>query len=204
MDAYIEFLRNKDVSSLPARFIGKVLQNYEGVYNSVYVDAESGRVVYAGLAPTSCTSTVAALMLWLCGAEQTLSEEPRQGRRPFEDLADLSLPSDNTLFVFHTPHHKFAILCVGSEACLLHSNQDTFTAGGQAFTLAEYLADDRNITKMSMAQLRHFLGDLIRVVRESQESAAIFYRYFNIRFNAGSKDDYWFTEKRVLPQNALV
>lgn len=81
MEAYIEYLRSKDVSSVPARIKGKALQNYEGVYNSVYVDAESGRVVYAGLAPTSCTSTVAALMLWLCGAEQTLSEEPRQSRR---------------------------------------------------------------------------------------------------------------------------
>jgi hypothetical protein len=123
---------------------------------------------------------------------------------PFEKLLELSLPTDGTLFVFHTPHHKFAVLCVGTEACLLHSNQDLFTWGGQAFTLAEYLADDRNITKMSTAQLRCFFSDLARVVREPRESAAIFYTYFNIRFRAGAADDYWFTGKRVLPQRVLV
>jgi hypothetical protein len=82
MDAYIGYLRSKDVRTIPHRVRGRVFSAYEEVYNSIYVDAESGREVYAGLKPTSCTSTVAALMLWLCGAEQTLSEEPREGRHP--------------------------------------------------------------------------------------------------------------------------
>ena len=109
-------------------------------------------------------------MLWLCGKEQTLTEVPHDARKSFSDLAP-PLPSTTPcLLLFHTPHHKFAILCVGNsttfEACLLQSNQDSYTSQGTTFTLQEYLA--HNPTRMTYQELSDFIGDMQLAVSDRE------------------------------------
>jgi hypothetical protein len=56
-----------------------------------------------------------------------VSDIPLDERRDFTHLAAALADVTRHLLVFYTPHHRFAILCADSKACVLHSNQDSFT-----------------------------------------------------------------------------
>ena len=192
---YIAFLATRTVNDIPARIQGETLPGH--CSRSSVASTDGTTVIYAGLDPNSCTSTVAALMFWLCGREWHVSDIPLDERRDFSHLATLA--TDHLLAV-HTPHHKFAILCVGSHACVLHSNQDSFTTGARAFSLWDHL---RRITYMDPAELHAFLAQLQTAPDISGVLGSLLGKHFK-HFKQGHPRDYWFAVLPLLPLQALV
>ena len=138
-------------------------------------------------------------MFWLCGKEQHLTEVPHDARKGFSNLAPPMPSTTPCLLLFHTPNHKFAILCVGNsttfEACLLQSNQDSYTSEGTTFTLQDYLAHDP--TRMKYQELTDFIGDMQLAVSDRESCPAVFQKHFGIPFKTGHPDDFWFTQMQV-------
>ena len=109
---------------------------------------------------TSCTTTTCVVYYFLADPAELKSIDDigyLHGKKDFEQLPvskedlndlvnDLSPDRHSILFSFHTKDHKFSILLVGGEACILQSNQ--FTTGLDdtgnkqllaQFTFEEYL-----------------------------------------------------------------
>ena len=204
MDQYLSYLLEKDPSKIPHHIRGQAM--YKVCYGLTYIPSPDCCGSFAGLDVHSCTATVAALILWLCGVEQTLSQVPSDARRPFAELANTKLYVSPYLIVFHLPHHKCALLCVGSRACLLHSNQDVFHGSSCTFTLAEHLLSrNAGTTKhMNRYGLGCFLSDMALLVQSPDTCQSVCQRHFGIPFRSGHPSQYWFTEMPVLPLTSLA
>lgn len=216
MESWLRLIAEKatSIENIPHRIRGKVIHGDDDSprvlsarsklsLSPPYVD------VYVGQDPHSCTSTAAAIAWWL---------SPRQTDRPLY-LSELShahprvnLSTLNTdvavasfmspiasstsdtmhLMVFHTPHHKFTVLCSGGaldgRGVLLHSNQDD-TRGGCRFTLADWLS--KAPRPKSYAQLAHMIHELALSATGIADHEAVFQTLFGSRFKKGNIDDYW-------------
>lgn len=195
---YIAFLATRTVNDIPARIQGETLPGY--CFRSSIASTDGTIVIYAGLDPNSCTSTVAALMLWLCGREWHVSDIPLDERRDFTHLAAALADVTRHLLVFYTPHHRFAILCADSKACVLHSNQDSFTEGARTFSLWEHF---EHITYMDLAELHAFLAQLQTAPTTPGVLGCLLGKHFE-HFKQGHPRDYWFAMLPLLPLQAPV
>lgn len=192
---YLAFLRSKTIDDIPRRIRGKTMPGYDSPTSIASTDGTI--VIHTGQDPNSCTSTVAALMLWLCG----VSDIPQAARQPFSSLPNLC-ELDDQLLVFSTPFHKFVYLCVDSQACLLHSNQDAFTlADGVAFSLWDYL---ENPQLLNPAQLRACFDRLNVALADTDTCREVYKELFGTPWNRGDPSEYWFATLPVQPLQALV
>lgn len=173
LDRYLDVLRGRELSGVPSKLRARVMP-------------EEWAWSRAGLDPHSCTTTVGALLYWLCGKQWYFSRAgvPDALQRPFAELP--STLTDDTLYVFHAAHHKFAVLAAGGASCLLHSSQDGFARGSRRFTLHEHL---RSPTRFSAAELQSFLADLRGCPQNPEE---VFGRWFGARWPRGDPASYWF------------
>ena len=195
---HLTFLCSKTADDIPTCIRGETLSGYSSPTSIASTDGTV--VIQAGRDPNSCTSTVAALMLWLCGKLQTLSQVPEDARQHFSLLA--SLESSDQLLVFHTPFHKFAFLCLDSEACLLHSNQDTFTcAEAVSFSLWDYLKHPRHF---SPTELRATFEQLNLALTDPDACRGVYQDLFDVPWKRGNPSDYWFATLPLLPLQDLV
>lgn len=200
-------------SNVPLAIRGRVMQHVEcnNTYHSVGPDKQDVWL-HAGLDPHSCTATAAALAHWLsppaAGAPpRSLGELARQSSsRPLADAAAAvarHAPGGKPpeLFVFHAAPHKFAVLCCGGQAALLHSNQDD-TRGGLRFTLQQHLdGGSRTRLNMTVDEAASMCRNLALAVCDSDLHRAVFNEYFGAPFCRGTSDSYWFV---ALPVTAAL
>ena len=211
----IDFIGNKRIDDIPRRIRGKVMYQYEEIINT----SISSRLnhYYTGFDENSCTSTAAAMFFFLKHEELTISSiGDIYNKSSFEQLPTI-LEMDNMLYTFHTPFHKFSIVQVGTEACIIQSNQDTFHCKDEdpQYTFIEYLkfphwfpnneylnssndlADVRNHRRFvrfnNLNELEEFFNEL-RQSRDVNICESIYEKYFGIRFkHSRIEDDHWFT-----------
>jgi len=116
----IDFIRNKNIDDIPKRIRGKVMYQYEEIINT----SISSRLnyYYTGFDENSCTSTAAAIFFFLKHEELTISSiGDIYNKSSFEQLPTI-LEMGNMLYTFYTPYHKFSVVQVGKEACIIQSN----------------------------------------------------------------------------------
>jgi hypothetical protein len=203
MDALLRRLRElaSDPENVPREIRGRVMRRMEDVTPSELMVGD-GFIVPVGYDVHSCTASVAALAYWLTGGKPRSLSQLRHTNTAV-DLASLAsdeaiaaflqpiinLEEQQHLLAFHTPHHKFAVLCVGREAALVHSNQDD-TRGGRRFTLSEWLAHPQRI--MTHDQLTSFIRCLALASSGVVDHEATFAEFFGgCRFRRGNAEDYW-------------
>lgn len=191
-------------SSPLRRVMGRCMQAFSGSYGTNVYTSKSGHTrIYTGLDPHSCTSTAALVVHWLCGGGRpsTLEELRYQHGSRNVELFDaevvVSMTTRPCVILFHTPHHKFCVLCVDKVAVLLHSNQDVFHGDAASFSLEEYLKSDP--LRLTSDSLCTFLLDMKLAVTEPSQCQRIFSRYFGIPFRKGPKEEYWFTVVECKP-----
>ena len=139
-------------------------------------------------------------MYWLCGVVQTVSQVPDESREAF---AHLRIPDKTPcLLLFHTRHHKFAVLCVEDKSCILQSNQDEFHPGGKAYTYKQYIEGGPPV--MDAQESQQFLDDMKRAAVDRDNSAELFRKHFGVAFKPSVPQDYWFTKMPVKPVSELV
>lgn len=204
MKQYLEFVldKAKDPNSIPRVIKGRVMEHVDCniTYHAVQAD---GMDVWlrAGNDPHSCTATAAALAHWLSppegGIPRTLSAfDPQMCplMRPLMHASEALHASGGkpTLLVFHTAPHKFAVLCCGGRAALLHSNQDD-TGGGRKFTLLEHLDGESNTQlHMTVDEATRMCSELARAAGDTDKHEQVFNKHFGAPFVKGHPDDYWF------------
>lgn len=218
MDELLSHLRflASDPANVPARIRGTVMARMTGCCPEVLVARRAnGQTLHVrvGCFVDSCTATAAAVAFWLSppsdGKARHLPELEREHTAaPLASLASesaisellqpaLDLPDQPWLLVFSTGPHKFAVLCCGQGAVLIHSNQDD-TRGGKRFTLADWLAGGP--PRWSIQQLSAFIRRLADAVTGAADHQEVCGEYFGgARFVRGEASSYWVV---VLPVTA--
>ena len=194
MDDYLTFLRTKTSSDVPINIRGRVMTGMAPHSYNVHMPTY-GPVVWfhTGLDVNSCTSTAAAVAYWLSASPSATTVSGLPGRVPLSSLQSTSAVTDllqqqRQLLVFSTPSHKFAVLHVGDEAVLLHSNQDDIL-GGKKFTLQQYLSGD--VPRMTPAWLAMMILNLAAAATGTVDHESIFRMYIGVPFRRGLPTDYW-------------
>ncbi len=203
MQAYLSFLERQEPSSVPKRIQGRVTAHHCGTL----CDMRGAPVLHVGLDPTSCTSTVAALMHWLCGLSMQVSDIGEGQRRTMGELVDAITSTRareaDTLVVVHTPHHRCALLRCGSQAVLLQSNHDLMHGDGHQFTLGEWLRGGPSI--MGSKELHRFCTRLHEAATSlAGDCERLCQQLFGIPFKPGPKWDWWWAEMPVSLPSAPV
>ena len=214
MESWLRLIAEKaaSIENIPLRIRGKVIRGADD--SPRVLSARANSLVYVGQDPHSCTSTVAAIAWWVSQKSggtahpQPLSLTELSHAHPRVNLSTLntdvavasflnpiaSSTSDTMhLLVFHTPNHKFAVLCSGGalegRGVLLHSNQDD-TRGGSRFTLADWLS--KAPSPKSLVQLARMIHELaLSATDHAADHEAVFQTLFGSRFKRGHVDDYW-------------
>jgi hypothetical protein len=211
----IDFIRNKKIDDIPRRIRGKVMYQYEEIINT----SISSRLnyYYTGFDENSCTSTTAAIFFFLKHEELTISSiGDIYNKSSFKQLPTI-LEMGNMLYTFYTPYHKFSVLQVGTEACIIQSNQDTFHCKDEdhQYTFIEYLkfpywfpnneymnssndlTDVRNHRRFVKFNNLNELEECFNELRQSRDvniCESIYEKYFGIRFKHSKiEDEHWFT-----------
>ena len=222
MEKYLRFLASKasDVNNIPSRIQGRVMEKMSDICANVFWAKRpdgTDLLMYAGRDVHSCTSSVAALVFWLCPPKtplearylSELAVEHQHAVIPMTyltsdatvgSLVELSGQSSATMLIFSTTHHKFSVLCVGKESVLLQSNQDD-TCGGERFTLHEWIHKcSRNHNFITPAHLSKMIRDIASAAIGLVDHEAVFDMYFGgARFRRGNPEDYW-----VLPLHVTL
>lgn len=198
---YLDFLRSKTVGDIPCCIRAKTMPGYGAPASIASTDGDV--VIHAGQDPHASASTVAALMLWLCGSLQALSDVPPSARRPFSSLDSFGpLPPKDHLLVVSTPFHAFAFLCVDAHACLLHSNQDTCAIDDKGTTLWDCLENPRLLTP---AEFRGCLERLTSALADAGTCREVCTELFGVPWtHRGDPSEYWFATLPVRPVQDLA
>jgi hypothetical protein len=220
IDRILAFLETQDPKSIPKRIQGRIMSEslhcqttfaYEGINETCYL--------YTGLDPNSCTSTAAAVAHWLCRLQGetalTLGELRSHPELKFhpESMGSIELSalvseeslksflakssSSAQLLVFSTAPHKFAVVCMGGRAALLHSNQDDTLLGIKKFSLQQYLSAGCVI--MEWPEFAIMVNKLAAAVEDESRHRIVFKELFGIPFARGNPEDYWVVALPIRP-----
>ena len=200
LQSYLKFLSSKRVEDLPKKLQSKKL----AAFSSYAPCATQGHILYAGGDNRSCSMTVQALILWLCGREQQIEGVPLEEQMQFAKLDAASVlkasESEARLLVFHMPDHKFAILASLGEACLLQSNKDNFTPPGtRTFTLQDWLGGKvRQIPMFGVDTLNSFFSDLKLCLVNPGECERVLAKHFDHSWKLRGAGNFWFIDLPVI------
>lgn len=213
MERVIQFLLTKDTQTAPPQIQGKA-QTSSARLLSMYRHFLFGpRCIECGASnELACNRTASRLVYWLCFGRIFLMTRCADNEPHIKELQQFgevisALPAEQTtLFVFHTPHHKFGVVRtstqLGGRAMVLQSNKDTMHTGRHAtqFTLHTYLRNPyQHIMFPTDTELTEFVRRMIVAMEEPVTCVPFFDDYFGIRFGPGMRDDYWFAAFPVAP-----
>ena len=201
MESIIQFLLTRKPEDSPKSMQGEVSSNSSSIsalpmyqyLQYIYRFAESGG--------DTCSNTTTRLVYWMCN-RQHFSMNQEAGNGSAKDLGAFAynlatIPyNQTTLFVFHTPHHKFVIVRTpDGQSMVLHSNKDLMHTGRSAtqFSLHTYLNSPANYIRFPTdIYLTEFVRRLLLAANDPVTCVPFFNDMFGIGFKPGMAQDYWF------------
>jgi hypothetical protein len=149
----------------------------------------------------SCSKTTTRLVYWMCNQQhfpmnQEVGHGSAKGLGAFADNLATIPDKQTSLFVFHTPHHKFGIVRTpDGQSMVLHSNKDLMHTGRHAtqFSLHTYLKSPAKYIQFPTdIHLTELVRRLLLAANEPATCAPFFNDIFGIGFRPGKAQDYWF------------
>jgi hypothetical protein len=156
-----------------------------------------------------CSATTSRLIYWLCDARlvsATKLDKDKQAITSFITTLKSLPPNQATFFAFHTPYHKFGLVCGASGTLMiLHSNKEMVRTGAVQFTLHEYLRSDTTTQFANDVELKKFIKKFILAIEDNDDAHQNFFNeYFGIRFIRGARKEFGFCYYPVVIIPSLI
>jgi len=189
------FLRSQDFKQLPQELCqGKTRSSHRCSVSFIHPTTKQFHSFDSGEDPNSCSTTAVGILHCIATGFDTL-RNLRDIQNFYEQTLD-HLPSNvdeinhqtYCVYFFHTPGHRFVLLCMKDEGgIILQSNKDGYTNGrncGRVFDFRTYSQEPNEMIRFPKPHhILQFFQDLIRARDDKDQCESIFDLHFGYRFS---------------------